>query len=194
MIAGCYYHIYNRGNNREIIFREESNYAYFLKLWKKHIAPVADSHAYCLLSNHFHVLIQVKESILAEKKCEKSRMNQTEQHFANFFNAYAKGFNKSYARTGKLFEERFKRKKVTTDRHFTQLMYYIHANPQRHGFIYDFRNYPHSSYHSIFSEKPTALMCQAVLDWFGGKAKFEAFYLAMHRNLLDLGGFIIEDD
>ncbi len=191
---GCYYHIYNRGNNREIIFREGSNYAYFLKLWKKHIAPIADTYVYCLLGNHFHALIKVKESILAEKKSEKSRMNEAEQHFANFFNAYAKGFNKSYGRSGKLFEERFKKKKVTSEKYFTQLIYYIHANPQRHGLLHDYRDYLHSSYHSILSERSTVLMRQAVLDWFGGREQFEAFHLALHRDLLDMDDFIIEDD
>jgi len=45
----CYCHIYNRGNNRETIFREERNYTYFLKLWKKHVSPIADTYAYSLL-------------------------------------------------------------------------------------------------------------------------------------------------
>ncbi|MFN0213895.1 MAG: transposase [Saprospiraceae bacterium] len=191
---GCFYHLYNRGNNREIIFREERNYAYFLKQWKKHISPVADTYAYCLLGNHFHVLIRVKESILAEKMSDMSRMNQAEQHLANFFNAYAKGFNKTYSRSGKLFEERFKKKKVTSNRYFTQLIYYIHSNAQRHGFIHDFREYPHSSFPSILSERPTKLFRQEVLDWFGGTDQFKAFHLDLHRKLLDLDRFIIEDD
>ncbi len=45
----CYCHIYNCGNNRETIFREERNYTYFLKLWKKHVSPIADTYAYSLL-------------------------------------------------------------------------------------------------------------------------------------------------
>lgn len=183
---GCFYHVYNRGNNRETIFREAGNYAYFLKLWGKHIAPVANTYAYCLLGNHFHALIQVKENIAAKKKSEKAQMNQAEQHFANFFNAYAKGFNKSYNRTGKLFEERFKRKSVNSDAYLTQLIYYIHANPQSHGFLYDFRDYPHSSYLGLISEKPSLLMRETVLDWFGGKAQFEAFHGILHRELIDL--------
>ena len=190
----CFYHIYNRGNNKEAIFRENSNYAYFLKLWKRHISPVADTYAYCLLGNHFHVLIKIKESIPAEKITDKSRMNRAEQQFANFFNAYAKGFNKSYNRTGKLFEERFKKKKVLSNSYFTQLIYYIHANSQRHGFIHDFRDYPHSSYHSILSDKYTTLLRQAVLEWFVSKEQFEAYHFSLHRQLLDLQHFIIEDD
>jgi len=50
---GSFYHIYNRGNNRENIFREERNYIYFLKLYTKYIIPVADTFAYCLLKTIF---------------------------------------------------------------------------------------------------------------------------------------------
>jgi putative transposase len=51
--AGQYYHIYNRGNNKENIFIEEKNYNYFLEKIKKYILPIADVYAYCLLKNHF---------------------------------------------------------------------------------------------------------------------------------------------
>jgi putative transposase len=57
---GQYYHIYNRGNNRENIFFEERNYRYFLRLYVKYAEPVADTYAYCLLRNHFHFLVRIK--------------------------------------------------------------------------------------------------------------------------------------
>ncbi len=57
---GQYYHIYNRGNNRENIFIEERNYRYFLKLYAKYIEPIAHTYAYCLLRNHFHFLVRIK--------------------------------------------------------------------------------------------------------------------------------------
>jgi len=53
---GRIYHIYNRGNNRENIFVQERNYAYFLKLWTKYIDPIDDTYSYCLLRNHFHTV------------------------------------------------------------------------------------------------------------------------------------------
>ena len=59
---GAYYHIYNRGINRENVFREERNYRYFLELYAKHIEPVAETYAYCLLKNHFHVLVRTREA------------------------------------------------------------------------------------------------------------------------------------
>ena len=58
---GKYYHIYNRGNNRETLFYTEANYKYFLKKYDKYLSEYVDTYAYCLLPNHFHLLISVKE-------------------------------------------------------------------------------------------------------------------------------------
>jgi putative transposase len=58
---GSYYHIYNRGVNRENLFVEERNYRYFLQLYASHIEPIAETYAYCLLRNHFHFLVQIKD-------------------------------------------------------------------------------------------------------------------------------------
>jgi hypothetical protein len=54
------YHIYNRGINGENIFKEERNYRYFLEKYAKYIEPIADTFAYCLLKNHFHIAIRTK--------------------------------------------------------------------------------------------------------------------------------------
>ncbi len=56
-----FYHIYNRGINRETIFRENDNYQYFLQLYKKYIPLIADTYAWCLMGNHFHLLVRIKE-------------------------------------------------------------------------------------------------------------------------------------
>ena len=58
---GNYYHIYNRGNNKADIFFENENYYYFLRLYAKYIEPIAQTFAWCLLKNHFHFLIRIKE-------------------------------------------------------------------------------------------------------------------------------------
>jgi putative transposase len=193
--SGCYYHIYNRGNNSETLFAEEKNYAYFLQLWKKYVFPVADTYAYCLLDNHFHMMLRIKETVNEEgKDSENLPILERKQHraFSNFFNAYSKAFNKKYNRTGKLFEERYKRKEVNNPRYFTQLIYYIHANPQKHGFRNDFRDYPYSSYASLLSEAPTLLMRKEVLDWFGGKRMFMLYHENVYRKLADELSFEIE--
>jgi hypothetical protein len=58
---GQYYHIYNRGNNGETLFCEDRNYPYFLELYAKYIEPVAETYADCLMSNHFHLLVRIKD-------------------------------------------------------------------------------------------------------------------------------------
>jgi putative transposase len=80
LLYNTYYHIYNRGTNGENIFIQERNYAYFLNLYTKHLEPVADLFAYCMLRNHFHVSVRVKseEEILANIKTLKvSSVNQS---------------------------------------------------------------------------------------------------------------------
>jgi REP element-mobilizing transposase RayT len=54
------YHIYNRGNNGQALFIEDRNYHYFLQLYTRHVHPAVETYAYCLLPNHFHLLIRVK--------------------------------------------------------------------------------------------------------------------------------------
>jgi len=59
--TGRYYHIYNRGINSCDLFTEEDNYNYFLNLYEKYIDPIADTFAWVLMPNHFHILIKLKE-------------------------------------------------------------------------------------------------------------------------------------
>ncbi len=177
-----YYHIFNRGNNRENVFKEERNYPYFLKLYAHHIEPVADTLAYCLLPNHFHLLVRVKLVDEIEAAMETLKVSETfrvlnpSQQFSNLFNAYTKAINKAYQRTGSLFEHPFGRIPVTSEQYFTQLVTYIHQNPQRHGLIDDFRCWPYSSYQTLFSEKPTRLKRDIVLKWFGGRQQLEQLH------------------
>lgn len=62
LLCGQYYHIYNRGNDGRPLFRERRNYGYFLELYARYVEPVADTYAYCLMSNHFHFLVRIRGS------------------------------------------------------------------------------------------------------------------------------------
>jgi REP element-mobilizing transposase RayT len=166
---GKYYHIYNRGNNREDIFLEDRNYRHFLKLYAKYVAPIVDTYAYCLLRNHFHFLVRVKDADMADPK-------NPSRHLSNLFNAYAKAFNKAYSRAGSLFQRPFGRIEIGSDAHFVWLVMYIHQNPQRHGLVDDFRDWPYSSYRAFLSTQPTRLRRAEVLEWFGGERQFVALH------------------
>ena len=198
---GCFYHIYNRGNNRENLFIEERNYPYFLRLYGQYISPIADTYAYCLMRNHYHLLIRVKdrvqESDSGDQIAEQSDSSTLDLSNANrafqlLFGTYAKAINKAYKRTGKLFEEHFDRIEVTNDRYFTNLIFYIHFNPQKHKFVDDFRDWPWSSYGAFISTGKTKLKRDDVLDWFGGTNRFKEF----HKGEADekMIGSLIGDD
>ena len=60
LVYGNYYHIYNRGNNGIDIFFERDNYDYFLKLYHQYIHPIAEKYAWCLMKNHFHILVYIR--------------------------------------------------------------------------------------------------------------------------------------
>jgi putative transposase len=175
LTPGVFYHIYDRGVNRENIFIEERNYHYFLNLYIKHIEPVADTFVYCLLKNHFHLLLRTKEQKNEIDATAGSRMVSVA--FSNFLNAYAKAVNKTYGRTGSLLQHPFGRIAVQSQAHLLQLVRYIHFNPQKHGLISDFREWPYSSYRAYVSAHPTRLQRDEVLAWFNGLNGF----LAMHQ-------------
>lgn len=61
LYPGCYYHIYNRANGKENLFREEADYLTFLERYDKYIQPVADTYAWVLMPNHFHSLVRIRE-------------------------------------------------------------------------------------------------------------------------------------
>jgi hypothetical protein len=141
------------------------------------------------MKNHFHLLVRIKteEEILGEKqslrvsKTLRDSTTQPSTSFSNFFNAYAKGINKTYGRTGSLFQHPFGRVAVTSDMQFHAVVRYIHQNPQKHGFVDDFRDWLHSSYDALMSEKPTRLKRKMVLDWFGGRDE----YASSHAHLIE---------
>jgi REP element-mobilizing transposase RayT len=169
---GVFYHIYNRGTNREDIFVQERNYRYFLQLYIKHIEPAAETYAYCLLKNHFHVLVRIKDAEAQDPKGLERPLGSIA--FSNFFNSYAKAINKAYGRTGSLFQHPFGRIPVLTQSYLIQLVRYIHLNPQKHGLVSDFREWSYSSYQAYLSNQSTRLQRDDVLGWFDGAQGFAA--------------------
>ncbi len=159
-----FYHFFNRGNNKENIFVEKENYYYFLSLIEKHLIPIVDIYTYCLLPNHFHFVIKIKE---AEALPVKIQIGETKlsQPFSNLFNAYTKAFNKKHHRTGSLFQKHPKRIKIDSDEYLQQLIVYVNTNPSHHHMA-DYEQYKFSSYQALISDKPTLIKRKAVIDLF----------------------------
>ena len=181
LLAGNWYHIYNRGINGERLFLEDMNYSYFLKLLVKHVLNEAEVYSYCLLSNHFHLLVRIIDQ--PEK--------QPHLGFSQLFNSYTQAINKRYKRTGSLFERPFRRKLIESEQYRAKLVCYIHRNPQHHGILNDFQKYPYSSYMSLLSLSPCHLKRKQVLGWFGGREGFVAAHQGEFVDS-DIEDYIIE--
>lgn len=198
---GDFYHIFNRGNNQEAIFKSELNYSFFLERWQKYLAGFLDVYSYCLIPNHFHFFSRVKEQERLPKleKFRKPELGETipnpqrirnrydveppdineilENQFQLFFRSYALAFNKENSRTGSLFQKRFKRIRVDNPKYFTAVIHYIHNNPIHHHLVDAYEKWKFSSYNAMLCDQPTHVMRDEVLQWFGSKKDFTEFHL-----------------
>ena len=117
-IQGGYYHVYNRGANRQAIFKSDKNYVYLLRQVKE----AAQQHAiamiaYCLMPNHYHFVVRQEGEQLVSLFVQA------------IFNSYTKAFNKMWGRSGTLFEGPFKSIHITHDEYLLHLCRYVHLNP-----------------------------------------------------------------
>lgn len=175
-----YYHIFNHANGDENLFREQKNYVFFLEKHRHHIDPIADTLAWCLMPNHFHLLIKVKdeEEIFSAfpkfRTLEKhdNKINFLSKQFANFFSSYTQSFNKVYGRRGSLFLKNFKRKEIRDENHLRMIVFYIHLNPVHHGFTEALEQWKWTSYKDFPIEQPEILRLL-----FDNKANYKLTHL-----------------
>ena len=176
---GQHYHIFNRGINGAIIFKNECNMTYFIKLIGLHLKSKANVLAYCLMNNHFHLAVE----ILVDGK-------EVSQTFSNLFNSYTKAFNKKNSRTGTLFERPFKRVHIKNEDYLKKLILYIHKNPQKHDVVSNFSEYKYSSYNSFLFEEKNIIISKKdyVLSLFENLENF--MYTHTNKDIeQDLSGF-----
>ncbi len=216
------YHVYNRVVDRKRLFTKKWNYDYFMLKLIKYLIPIVDIYAFCLLHNHFHILLKVKAlqkdlstlkeltnlnqdlpinfdgeigdlGLLHFKENKKNQCHYiVSQAFKKMFQSYAMAFNRQEDRIGTLFQTPFKRSEVGTDEYLAQLIYYIHSNPQKHKIASDFRRYPYSSYRLYKRKEIGDLAHQEVYDFFGGYKKFMEFH--SHEQNEPILKYIIENE
>jgi putative transposase len=179
---GQFYHIYNHAVGGLNLFRDANNYEYFLELYDKYISPVADTYAWCLMPNHFHLLVRIKEESefipdrVLNPVRDKKNNNIPSLQFSKLFNSYAQAYNKYHETRGALFERPFKRKLIDNEDYLRQGILYIHNNPVHHGFCSHPLEYPWTSYLSCISAKSTKLKRDEVIGWFDNQTNFKAVH------------------
>ncbi len=186
ILGGDYYHIYNRGINSGTIFFQERNYNYFLSLLKKYTLDYVEVLAYCLLPNHFHLLVKIKETIIVttnngEIINDEAKVGEfVSEQFRRMFISYSQAINRQEKRTGSLFIRNFKRILLEDDDHLKYLFFYIHYNPAKHGISNNFKEYKFSSYEAYFSKKQTKVAKTHGLELFDGLEGFLNFHNHFH--------------
>jgi REP element-mobilizing transposase RayT len=154
-LTGHYYHIFNRGANKELIFREAENYHFLLRRVKEaSLKFQAAIIAYCLMPNHYHFMLRQDGELLIS------------QFIQGIFNSYSKAFNKAFQRTGTLFEGPYKAVHIDKEDHLLHLCRYIHRNPLEAGLVNDLSDWPYSNY----------------LEWVGKRSGilFDAKFVKAH--------------
>ena len=146
-LAGHYYHVYNRGCNREPIFLCEDNYFFLLKRMK-HLLPTSQVSiiAYNLMPNHYHFVLR----------------SETDDGISRFimplFDSYTQAFNKQQGRTGTLFQGRAKHIEVDSDIYVIHLTRYIHLNPVMAHLVSSPEEWPYSNYLEWIDRRPGTLI------------------------------------
>lgn len=181
-VADYYYHLYNRGWNRTDIFKDEDDYACFERLLARHLspAPVIDTKgreyrhlrnsmdlvAYCLMPNHFHMLVYQKDD------------HAISQLMSSVLTAYTMYFNRKYKRRGSLFESTYKAVPILEDAQLLHITRYIHLNHS------SYRTWPYSSYGDYLEMSREWVYPDTILELFNSKLLYKEFvddYEAMQR-------------
>jgi REP element-mobilizing transposase RayT len=183
-----YYHIYNRGSEKRAIFLSDRDYQNFrFRLEKTAEKYDTDVLVYCLVPNHFHLLLHQKP------------MGSIQQFLHALQLGHAKFFNTKYERVGPLFQNRFKAKSVETDEYLLQLSAYIHRNApasKNAKNIHDLLlSYPYSSYRAYVLKEPSFVQTKTILNYFSQtlpKLTYQAFVERFTPDIEALSPWIID--
>ncbi len=171
---GAFYHITSRGNEKKDIFRsrkDRERFLFYLESAAERYGAVV--HTYCMMTNHYHLLMETTRGNLSEI-----------MQYVN--GAYTTYFNVKRKRSGHLFQGRFKSIVVDADEYAMELSRYIHLNPVRAGIVGKPHDHEWSSYRAYIgnSVTPDWLKTEFILSGFGGESR-EKNYRAFVENHLE---------
>lgn len=160
------YHLYNRSNNSETLFKTEENYRYFLRKFDYRFKDSLKVFAYCLMPTHFHFLVQVKTDQIVKLKI----------NIGVHLSSYTKAINKAFGRTGSLFQQHTKAKMIKEEEYLITLLTYIHQNPIRSGLVKDLKSWPYSSYLDLAGYRNSRFVDSSLINqYFPTVKEFQNF-------------------
>lgn len=170
LLPNTFYHLYNRGVEKRNIFMKPANWIFFLNRLSDYLKPeLGELIAYCLMPNHYHLLINVKDAQFGHKVMQP------------FGVSYTKAINKQENRVGPLFQGPYQPKMVTGKRHLLTVARYIYLNPVAAGFVDHPTQWAYSSYEEAIGRLPhTIAKPQILYDLCGGPAALQQFVESPH--------------
>ncbi len=197
-----YYHVYDRANtNGLIVFKDDLDREVFMQRWWKYSLPFFDTYAYCLLPDHFHLVIKVKPLtdavwksivLLGGRQGAKFKLGLCDSNtfYASVFKAllisYSGYYNRKYNRRGTLWQPKFKRTLLPSTEVVKEKVQYVHRNPIHHGYCNCFSDWEYSSYNEYYQKDTSSfLKREQVLNLYKDNTDpLEAFDTA-HRKYLE---------
>lgn len=162
---GAWYHVMNRGARGRTIFKDDFHREYFLSLLKEVSDRFdADIHAYCLMDNHYHLMIRTPGGNL--------------QYIMKYINGvYTQYYNRTMQVDGPLFRGRYKAILIDAESYWLELSRYIHCNPLKARIVQKLEDYPWSSYSAYIGQvdKPTWLTTNFILEAISKVDPIEAY-------------------
>ncbi len=145
--AGQLYHLYNQGNNKELLFAKDQDYLAFLRLTRRHLSPVCEIVAWCLMPNHFHFCIYAMEESVREIRSGSFMIQQLSRGVGDLLSHYSAELNGAQNRTGARFRPRTKLKQISEsgDVRYVTAVQYIHDNPVAAGLCLNACDWTYSS-------------------------------------------------
>lgn len=160
------YHLYNRSNNRELLFKRKENYRYFLHKFKVRFENAFSVYTYCLMPTHFHFLVRV----------ETEEIDELKKQIGIHLSAYTKAINKAFDRNGSLFQQHTKAKLIDDRDYLLTLISYIHQNPVRAGLVHRFEDWQFSSYQALAGYRNDTLVADSLIEeYFSSVENFRKF-------------------
>jgi putative transposase len=180
--AGEYYHVYNRGHNRQVIFRDRRDFSFFIRKLRASVCEVSDVISYCLMPNHYHLLVRLT--------CDDI---SAEMHRLSV--AYAKALNKSTGQVGSVFQGPFQAVHVDEESYLLHLTRYIHLNPHKARLVADVVDWEFSSYPEYIGVRNGSLpQPDSILSEFGSHERYREFVERSAAYPPGIGPYLIDDD
>lgn len=173
-IPEAYYHVYNRGVSKQLIFTDDTDYSVFLSLFKRYLSNDSPGDrynrtyenlstkvellAYCLMPNHFHLLLYQRDAM--------GMVNLVRR----ILTVYSMYFNKKYRRIGQLFQDTYKARQIASDEYLQHISRYIHLNPN------NWRKWKFSSLDYYLSNKQADwLKPDRIIELFNDRKEYMGF-------------------